>query len=311
MRPNNPPGDHHFWPVFYLSRWQRGDGPLVEFARRGNGKIEGRDCYPKGTGYRPRLYSNQHQPDLAKAAELETGFMQVLDRRASAVLELMENGAEFEWTPEQRTDWSRLIMSLLQRVPEEVEIYKNLYAEFFNKVNSREEERYKAIRWDGLPETLAEFLEQQKIISESASLNLLAKLMDHPGLGQVVNNMVWTTFRTKDARYELLTSDRPVLTSITLGQPEAYIVLPVGPRCVFAATKDEETMARLRNKSQDQLVHAINSQVVAHAVKFAYGSNYSQLRFVQNRLSTVKFESLFSRLGRVMRNNHPPDAVIS
>ena len=123
MRPNNPPGDHHFWPVFYLSRWQRGDGPLVEFARRGNGNIEGRDCYPKGTGYRPRLYSNQHHPDPAKAAELETGFMQVLDRRASAVLELMEQGTEIEWTPEQRTDWSRLVMSMLQRVPEEVEIY--------------------------------------------------------------------------------------------------------------------------------------------------------------------------------------------
>jgi hypothetical protein len=180
MPANNPSDDHHFLPVFYLKRWQGPDG-LIEFARRGNGKIEGRPCSPKSTGYRPGLYSNQYHPDPMKAAALETEFMQVLDRQAAAALERMEKDSDVPWTPKQRSDWSRFLLSLLQRVPEEVKVFKQTFSEFFQKVNSHDEERYKALRWDGLPETLAEFLDKRKEFAEAGSLRTLQSLIGHSG----------------------------------------------------------------------------------------------------------------------------------
>jgi hypothetical protein len=301
---NNPADDHHFLPVFYLKRWQRSDG-LVEYARRGNGKIEGRPCFPKGTGYKPGLYSVQLQNDPVKAAELETKFMQVIDGEAAKSLELMETGSNTQWTPDRRTAWSRFIMSMLQRVPEEVELFKNTYAEFFNKVHAQDEERYKAIRWDGLPQTLAEFLDQRKIIAETGSLQTLQRLMDHDGLGLLINNMIWTSLHTPDAKHEFLTSDRPILMTATLKEENAYIIIPIGRRRLFVATNDRQTMDMIINKSQSDLVNGVNQFVVAHAVKYVYGSDGSQLRFVQNRMSSIKFEPLFSRLYKTMKRDMP------
>jgi Protein of unknown function (DUF4238) len=180
MPANNPPEDHHFLPVFYLSRWQRECG-FVEFARRGNGIIEGRPCYPKGTGYQRRLYSNQFQSDAAKAQALETEFMQSLDRRAAEALALLETGKS-SWTDEEGSNWTRFILSLLQRVPEEVEKFKDSYLGVFQNITSQDEARYKAVRWDGLPETLVGFLAQRRELAERSSLNTLRTLIDHPGL---------------------------------------------------------------------------------------------------------------------------------
>ena len=190
MPKNNPPEDHHFLPVFYLSHWQRGESPLVEFARRGNGKIEGRPRYPRGTAYQPRLYSNEFEPDAAKAQALETEFMQDLDRRAAETLELFD--IKSTWTNEEGSNWSRFVWSLLFRVPEEVAEFRRSYLEFFHKVTSPDEERYAATRGEGMPETLVEFLEQSRGLAESSSLDTLKTLIDHFGLVQLLNGMVWT-----------------------------------------------------------------------------------------------------------------------
>jgi len=109
MPKNNPPEDHYFLPVFYLSRWQRDEAPIVEFALRGNGKIEGRTCYPRGTAYKPRLYSNEFEPNGAKAQALETEFMQDLDRKAAETLELFDKKST--WTNEEGSNWSRFVWS--------------------------------------------------------------------------------------------------------------------------------------------------------------------------------------------------------
>lgn len=301
---NNPPEDHHFLPVFYLSRWQRGERPLVEFARRGNGIIEGRECFPRGTAYRPRLYSNEFESDPVKAQTLETEFMQDLDRRAAETLELFDT--KNTWTNEEGSNWSRFILSLLFRVPEEVAEYRRSYLEFFHKVTASDEQRYAATRVKGMPDTLAVFLEQRRNLAESGSLDTLKTLIDHSGLIQVINGMVWTTLITPDSKFEFLTSDRPVLMTASLGEDNAYMLLPIGPRRIFAATKDQSTMQRLRNKkSHTEFVRIVNSQVVSHAFKYAYASDASQLRFVQNYLSTKKFEPVFSRLYRAMKNQHP------
>ena len=156
-----------------------------------------------------------------------------------------------------------------------------------------------------MPETLAEFLEQRHGLAESGRLDTLKTLIDHSGLIQVLNSMVWTTLITPHSKFEFLTSDRPVLMTASWGEDNAYLLLPIGPRRVFAATKDKHTMQLLRNKSQTEFVRIVNSQVVSHAFKYAYGSDGSQLKFVQSHLSTKKFEPIFSRLYRTMKDQHP------
>jgi Protein of unknown function (DUF4238) len=231
--------------------------------------------------------------------------MQILDRRAAESLALFEEGLKTTWTNEEASNWTRFILSLLQRTPEEIEQYKKSYSEFMLRLDARDEELYKAARWDGMPETLAEYVGQQRERTERGSLSLLRNLIEHPQLVQLINGMVWNTIETPNAEFEFLTSDRPVLMTPTLGEDNAYILLPIGPRRLFAATKDQATMKMLKNKSQTSFVKIINKQLVTHAVKYTYGSDASQLRFVQNNMSTVNFEPLFARLTRAMKEDHP------
>lgn len=238
------------------------------------------------------------------AQSLETDFMQVLDRRAAESLALFEEGSKTTWTNEEASNWTRFILSLLQRTPQEIEQYKKSYSEFMQHLDAHDEERYKAARWDGMPETLSEYIGQQRERTERGSLNLLRNLIEHPQLVQLINGMVWNTLETPNAEFEFLTSDRPVLMTATLGEDNAYLILPIGPRRLFAAAKDHTTMTLLKNKDQTDFVRIINKQVVSHAVKYAYGSDTSQLRFVQNNMSTVNFEPLFSRLTRTMKKDY-------
>lgn len=304
MPANNPSDDHHFLPVFYLKRWQRTNG-LVEFARRANGQIEGRSRYPKGTGYKPSLYKNQFEPDPVKAQALETEFMQEIGRKGAEALEEFEKGTKETWTNEEGSNCTRFILSLLFRVPEELEAFKKSYLEFFNKVTAPDEAWHQSMRREDMPKTLAEFLEQRRALAEGGSLNTFRAMIDHSGLIQLINGMVWTTLRTPDSKFEFLTSDRPVLMSMSLGENNAYMLLPVGPRRIFAATKDRATMDMLRNKSQTEFVRIVNTQVMGHAFRYAYGSDGSQLKFIQSHLSTKQFEPFFSRLYRTMKEVHP------
>lgn len=305
MVSNNPPDDHHFLPVFYLKRWTKSDG-LVEFARRGNGQIEGRPSYPRGTGYLPSLYKDRFESDPVKAQALEIDFMQTIDRKAADALLELEQGSKATWANEPGSDWSRFLLSLLFRVPEELDEFKRSYLEFFNKAVWPDENEYQRRKTTEMPDTLREFVELKRGLVESSGLKTFRTLIDHSGLVQLINSMTWTVFRLPGAKIELLTSDRPVLMTATLSEENAYLLLPIGPRQIFVAGKDKRTIERMRaTNSEDKFVRIINSQVVSHAAKYAYSSNYEQLRFIQNRLSTKTFEPLMARLYREMKSNHP------
>jgi hypothetical protein len=67
-------------------------------------------------------------------------------------------------------------------------------------------------------------------------------------------------------------------------QPDAHIVLPISPRRLFIATKNEETFQSFREMDPNELAQAVNNQVSQQAHKFVFGCDESQFRFVAKRL---------------------------
>jgi hypothetical protein len=94
----------------------------------------------------------------------------------------------------------------------------------------------------------------------------------------------WRTATVLSAKYRLLTSDRPVIMTNGLVRPNAHIVLPISPRRLFIATKNEETFQAISSMPTDQLAKAVNNHVAQQAHKFVYGTDDRQLRYVANRL---------------------------
>ena len=79
---DNEPDKHHFAPRCYIKRWAGPDRRLVEFKRR-HGKVEGRWTAPKGTGYRPGLYTI---PDAADGRKnlVESRYLHRVDTDGQA-----------------------------------------------------------------------------------------------------------------------------------------------------------------------------------------------------------------------------------
>jgi hypothetical protein len=70
-----------------------------------------------------------------------------------------------------------------------------------------------------------------------------------------------------------------------LGQRDAYIALPIGPRMLFVARHDDTWEKRLGAADPTTVIKSANQAVVHQARQFVWGLDDTQLRFVQNRMS--------------------------
>jgi hypothetical protein len=86
----------------------------------------------------------------------------------------------------------------------------------------------------------------------------------------------WQNATVNTAKYPLLTSDRPIIMSNGLIQPDAHIVLPISPRRLFIATKNDETFQSFREMNPNELAQAVNNQVSQQAHKFVFDCDESQ-----------------------------------
>jgi hypothetical protein len=57
---------------------------------------------------------------------------------------------------------------------------------------------------------------------------------------------------------------------------------------IFVAANTEQTEQIIRNWDPDRLIEHVNDRVASQAVKYVWGVDDSQLRFVENRLGRME-----------------------
>ena len=72
-----------------------------------------------------------------------------------------------------------------------------------------------------------------------------------------------------------------------LSGPDAHLALPIGPRILFVAANTEQTEHMIRSWEPRRLMEHVNDRVAAQAVKYVWGIDDSQLRFVEKRLGRM------------------------
>lgn len=279
---------HHFMPVFYTSRWSdRVTGKLVEFSEPYPGKVVGKPVGPKATGFLDRLNVLEDLPADDKE-QLEEAFFSPLDNKAALVLNRVEagwgNGDQSEWTAEDRTAWSRFVMSMMFRNPEELEAAKAMFAEDWRTVTPEVRRAFEeAGDFPGKPATVEEFLQAQPDTSvRSDALRIMRRsMLDNRAVGQRLNDARWRFLELPKSDLELLTSDRPVMSTNGLGRDRAYLTMPVGPRRLFVASQSAEVLDRVCGTKQTELVRRTNKTTVTAACRYVYGSDKSQAEFVR------------------------------
>jgi hypothetical protein len=279
------PTRHHYIPVFYLKRWAGQDGRLCEYSRPWK-ETKAKRKSPAGTGYVDGLYTVPNlQPEHAQFVEKR--FMQAVDNWAAMALAIMlrEKPNPHALDTRMKVAWARFLYSLIVRTPEEI-------ARIQKKADDNPVELPEALRndYDKLrgpqdPKTFEEYKEW--------SLKNPLKLPAQSVLPDIINServiteiafMHWTTANVGKTKHSMLTSDRPVIMTNGLVVPNAHVVIPLSPRIVFFATKNEEIKKEIESMTSDEMVEAVNNKVAEQAIKYVYGVDDSQLRFVANRL---------------------------
>lgn len=283
MNSSTPPTKHHYIPAFYLKRWKGSDGKINEYTKPYR-DIVVKDVMPERTGYQERLYElNGYEPEIAQ--QVEEKFFKPLDTWASDALKMLEDvSQETPWTTHSRSAWTRFILSLMLRCPEDIAALREWWQIDFGQTDDAAEAQYRAVRTNGDPETFAEFLEGQPLsLKERYQYKILFSLIDHEIIGHEMNRMHWRVLPTPTEAPTLLTSDRPVIRTKNIHGPQGHIVLPIGPRLLFFASPNAQFLKQLLRADPTKITKEVNRQVVEGASRFVYGVDTNHLRFVQNR----------------------------
>ncbi|RYG87387.1 MAG: DUF4238 domain-containing protein [Alphaproteobacteria bacterium] len=302
------PIQHHYIPVFYLKRWAGPDGKLCEFSRPFKSVVPLRRA-PSGTGFSDRLYELRDFPSEL-AQQVEEGFFRTVDTRAADALALMErHGNSAAWTLELRSAWSRFIISLLTRCPEDLAIFRERWSATADRVDARMEQEYAALRGADDPKTMAEYIAAEPAgVKEKSLFEAFMRLMDNPKISQRLNPLHWYILDLPDGEHELLTSDRPIVHTNGVGRRGGFMAMPLGPRRLFLAAPEGGTIEAVAKSDPRALARRMNVYVTEGAVKCVYGTNDAQLQFVSNRMSRNPQRRLMT--GMIDHEPPSPSALI-
>jgi uncharacterized protein DUF4238 len=215
---------------------------------------------------------------------------------------LETNNERIYYESKYRSAWSLFLMTLLMRMPEDLEVLGHVIADDWERDFPKMEIMFATKRQPDDPPTLQEFIDKKDPDYISRwTLDAAHRLMDHEGIGQRLNNMSWFVLTTNGDIPRLLTSDRPVL--ISLAEDRAYVLLPLGPDRLFIAVNDNQTEQLVRGRPVNELVEEVNKLVVQHAVKYVYGTDEKDMKFIDENIGKDRPKSLMQQL-RDRRNEN-------
>lgn len=301
MTESNPPIRHHFAPVFYLKRWMGADGLLEQFSRPGGAErgVRVRRFAPAATGYKDFLYTMPGLPAHIEQ-QVETKFMQVIDDQAAKILKRLEAGEVISWDTTNRSAWTRFVLSLQLRTPADIAGIKRRAVDEWDVTVPAIQDAYESFRKESDPETFEEFAtSRDPLLLSRVGMRMATRLIDHPRIGERINNMTWDVLDLTGSSLQLLTSDRAVEQVLGLGDPRSFISLPLGPHRVFVATSQKATLDRLRSHPPRELVRLRNNSTVKLARDFVWAADRSQQRFIERQFASIDAPTLGERLAAV------------
>jgi Protein of unknown function (DUF4238) len=214
--------------------------------------------------------------------------MRMLDTRAALAVQKLLSKDHTPWDEPKRSAWSRFIKSLLYRNQEAVDVIIGHIINMWNVAIDALEATYAGERNETNAESFREHLESQATaVPQRDAANFLASVIDDERIGQAIFEMRWEVVDLKGSRFSLLTSDRPIDLPIGLGDPKAYIALPISPHHLFVATNDGTLVPRLRAMKPTDVARMMNKTVVSQAREYVWGKDFSQLALIRRSISTA------------------------
>lgn len=239
------------------------------------------------TGYFENLYALKNYSSL-ESQQIERLFLQPVDTQASEALLLLERGAEkHSWPVDLVSAWTRFLISLLIRMPEDIDALRRKWRLIYSQPKPEEERVYQEHRSQEDPTSLREYLvSQPEEFFEKGTFESFIRAHNSESIGLLINNMAWEVVDLSASGLEFFLSDRPTIRTNALAHDDGHIALPISPRLLFVAATRIETIRAVVSANPRKTVRECNSQIVGSAVRYTYSLTDEALRYMQNRLGT-------------------------
>ena len=272
--------------MLYLQQWTDKRSRLIEFSRQGPDRAaKPRLTSPKGTGYVRGLNSIPGLPPH-EAQNLEEVFFKIADDAAARALRILLTPPPWNMTVDEKSGWSRFLMSVISRHPESVEKHRVVAEALFKQAFPEIEADYAARRAPTDPPTYMEYaaLHSPNPAGRIRAI-LMQRIIDSELTRRGLNSLRWMALHEPNPKHLFLTSDRPVVMTNGLDKPNSQLLIPISPRHVFVATNNIQTENYIRKVRHDrQLIQQVNERVALQSRKYVWALSDAQLSFVTKRL---------------------------
>jgi hypothetical protein len=272
---------NHYVPEYYFEPWCGADSKMAYFTREA-GKLIQRRTSPRSAAREFQLNHIEGAPDDVRLGLETEYFTPEIDEPAAPVLKKLERDGLSALSDDDRRVWVRFLRAALVRKPEGIASAVQIGKASLLQSLRDSPEDYEAMRPEGAPEKLEDFLKPWAI-------DQFGKLSLHNFIEKVdevvaMMNGIWGVYLAPASRYQLLTADRPLVWNASPISDHFYLALPLSPHKIFLMTRTKRVLDLLYHPDQTKMVRRMNESVVDQAVKFVYSENHSQARFVGNRL---------------------------
>ena len=278
--------DHHYVPQFLLRGWCNTDGKLTVYSRR-HGHVVTSELKPRSTAFETNLYAYREVP-LEKRNAIENEFMTPkIDTPAALIVEKILNGRFTQLTIDERSDFTRFVLSLRARHPDAIATAKASGGEALMAALARDPEEYLAVKSESAPASLTEWAHQRvPSLIPNFGISVVPALIVDNKTGERVFKMPWWTHDVRGANTDLLLSDRPCMLEGNALNGDCVIALPLSPTMLFFICNRPAQTQFLRSMAVTDLVKMVNKASVTYAADRVYGTGKHHLRLVERYLQS-------------------------
>jgi hypothetical protein len=298
----NEPRNHHYVPEFYLKGWSDENGRMWRYDRPHKSVVH-KQVYASQVGFVPDLYSIPGvSPD--RAQKIESVWFNQVDHQGSVSLAQLLSAPEQGWNSDSRSAWSRFVISIIHRTPENLEAFKESIRLIWKDAVPKVQEGYEKIRKENDPARYEDYAQTtDPFVVEKSAIHAIQSAIDNKITGHFMNNMHWRVFDLKGSNFSLLISDALLVMSNGLKKPDGHIVMPLSPKKLFVATYKKEFLSEFERLSPQQLSRRMNQLVVGRAKRFVVAPNRDQEAFIEKRFGKDDTPSLMNMvLSQVKRD---------
>ena len=271
-----------------LKTWAGEDGRLVEFSKPFGNLVKPKRVFPSQTAYVENLYTLRGFPSEL-STQVEQKFLQPVDSEAATVLQrLIAGEKKSDLSNREATAWTKFLLSLLLRMPEDLEHLRLRWAEKLQEISLEHRILPAKKGSDRSPDLFSHAVANPPVAEfDEMVFNVFVDLLNSDVTGNHLVNMFWGVTRFADLRHKLYLSDRPIVRLSALSDRNGAMILPISPTSLFVAANSETDLKRYLGMNSLGNLRDANLLIVSQATKYSYSTYDTCLRFMQNHLATV------------------------